>query len=660
MPFELPKWAIEMAWVSDHDVALPSVVEGVNVVLNRVRLAAFLTDFAEDRDVRDLLALDALGAASGLPLSSTGEPESIPLLTLRPFRIWEYAWLYKCLGLSAGGAKVLDLGGPASHLSVLSAIAGCRVTSLDINPVFVQAAKECARGLDLDLLDARVGDMRDLSVFPDDHFDIVMSSSVLEHLTANDQETALREMARVLKPGGTVGLTFDFGNGAPGANEHLPPPHAPPPDAREALRRYLQGSLVQLGNPFSEDPIPGSLFRNATISYSVASLFLGKPPISAIQNPRCETGDSALRHLTIRDFPYRIYKYVTGTINHQQGDAAVLEQAATDRDREIGIREQRIAGLEAVAAERLAAMEDRDREIGIREQRIAEFAVIAAERLAAMQDRDREIGIREQRIAEFASIAAERLVAMQDRDREIEIREQRIAGLEAVAAERLAAMQELDREVEIREERSAAPESVAAERLAAMGGRDREIGTREQRIAALEAVAAERLAGMGDRDREVEIREQRIAALEAVAAERLAAMGDRDREIGIREQRIAALEAVAAERLAAMGDRDREVEIREQRIARLKSMVTRPLAAMLDGDREVGIREQRIANLESIAAERLAAMQDRDREIEIREERSARLESIAAERLTAMQDRDREIGSASTASPASSPLPPSA
>src|ERR1039458_4399730 len=196
MPFELPKWAIEMAWVSDHDVDLPSVVEGINVVLNRVRLAAFLTDFAEDRDVRDLLALDALGAASGLPLSSTGEPESIPLLTLRPFRIWEYAWLYKCLGLSAGGAKVLDLGGPASHLSVLSAIAGCRVTSLDINPVFVQAAKECARGLDLDLLDARVGDMRDLSVFPDDHFDIVMSSSVLEHLTANDQETALREMAR--------------------------------------------------------------------------------------------------------------------------------------------------------------------------------------------------------------------------------------------------------------------------------------------------------------------------------------------------------------------------------------------------------------------------------------------------------------------------------
>ena len=46
-----------------------------------------------------------------------------------------------------------------------------------------------------------------------------------------------------------------------------------------------------------------------------------------------------------------------------------------------------------------------------------------------MQDRNREIEIREQRIARLESIAAERLTAMQDRDREIESRERRIAQL---------------------------------------------------------------------------------------------------------------------------------------------------------------------------------------------------------------------------------------
>jgi hypothetical protein len=42
---------------------------------------------------------------------------------------------------------VLDLGGASTHLSVLAALAGCQVTTIDINPVFVQAARECAEAL---------------------------------------------------------------------------------------------------------------------------------------------------------------------------------------------------------------------------------------------------------------------------------------------------------------------------------------------------------------------------------------------------------------------------------------------------------------------------------------------------------------------------------
>src|SRR5262249_29876869 len=139
-----PVWASELAWIFEGDEPQPRQIDGVNTVLNRARLADYLTRFGEDRDVRDLLILDVLANAAGLPITSTGLAEDKPSLSLRPFRIWEYSWLYKALHLSRGGARVLDLGGPATHLSLLAAITGCSVVSIDINPQFVSASQECA------------------------------------------------------------------------------------------------------------------------------------------------------------------------------------------------------------------------------------------------------------------------------------------------------------------------------------------------------------------------------------------------------------------------------------------------------------------------------------------------------------------------------------
>ena len=481
MAWNFPAWASELAWLSEDDRDFPVSLDAVNLVLNRARLAAFLSEFAEDKDVRDFLALDLLGTIAGLPLSSTGLAETAPSLASRPFRLWEYVWLYKVLGLSGGGMKVLDLGGPATHLSVLAAIAGCDVISIDINPEFVEAANECALTLKLPFLTARLGDMRDLSQLPAESFDMVISCSVLEHLTDCDQEIALQQIARVLKPAGLVGLTFDYGPGAPGANEHLPPPHHPPGSAAIALRRYSQGGLAHAGNSLYEDAIPGSLFRHDRVRYTVASLFLTKAGQREVEVPRCERAGSALGGLVIRDLPYRVYKGIerTGALMDQLSGAS--------------------ARLEATAAERLAAMQDRDREIQARERRILVLEAAAAERLAAMQDRDREIQVREQRIAALEATAAERLAGMQDRDREIQAREQRIAALEATAAERLTAMQDRDllisnlhTEIESRDRaiqeigrRAGALEAAAGERLAAVVARDQVIATLQTQFAAL-------------------------------------------------------------------------------------------------------------------------------------------------------------------------------
>ena len=472
-----------MAWVSDDDGALPSETDGINVVLNRIRLARFLVCFAEDKDVRDLLALDVLGSAVGLPLSSTGLLEDSAVLATRPFRLWEYAWLYKSLRLNQGGRKVLDLGGPASHLSVLAAIAECDVTSVDINPVFVQAGNACAEILHLNSLRARLGDMRDLSSFPDESFDTVVSCSVLEHLTADDQRTALREMARVLKPGGVVGLTFDFGIPAPGANEHLPPPHDPPQSAADALCRYVQAGLAAIGNPFSEEPIPGSLFRHHSVSYTVASLFLAKPPVPTMGIPQPERTGSVLQKLVIQDLPYRIHKSVTSRAalvnelriaSQAQGEIGESSQARVLERAEAAVREhrRRSAALEQVAADRLAAMNEKDqamaqlsgeldrRDLALQEarnqlacavetineqhRRSVALEETAAERLAAMNEKD-------QAMAQLSGELGRRDIALQEaRDQLVHAVETvnqqhlRAVGLEQAAAERLAAMNEKD------------------------------------------------------------------------------------------------------------------------------------------------------------------------------------------------------------------------
>ena len=82
-----PQWAAELAALTPEDRTLPAGLPGVNLALNRARLARFLAEFAEDGDVRDLLLLDLLGVAIDAPVSSTGTVEDIPTLAQRPFRL---------------------------------------------------------------------------------------------------------------------------------------------------------------------------------------------------------------------------------------------------------------------------------------------------------------------------------------------------------------------------------------------------------------------------------------------------------------------------------------------------------------------------------------------------------------------------------------------
>ena len=102
------------------------------------------------------------------------------------------------------GERVLDGGcGNARDLIELFGL-GCRCTGIDYSPNMVEEARQELAKHDITDVTLEVGDLTDLQ-FPDESFDKVFASEVLEHIP--DYRKAISEMARVVKPGGTVVVT---------------------------------------------------------------------------------------------------------------------------------------------------------------------------------------------------------------------------------------------------------------------------------------------------------------------------------------------------------------------------------------------------------------------------------------------------------------------
>jgi ubiquinone/menaquinone biosynthesis C-methylase UbiE len=109
----------------------------------------------------------------------------------------------------AGSRKLLDCGCGSGGITVglAAVVAPDQVTGIDIAASEIERARERAAGLIN--VNFAVEDIRVLP-YPDNSFDAIFAHNMLEHLLDPDQ--ALREMQRVLKPDGLIGIRdIDFG-----------------------------------------------------------------------------------------------------------------------------------------------------------------------------------------------------------------------------------------------------------------------------------------------------------------------------------------------------------------------------------------------------------------------------------------------------------------
>jgi len=148
------------------------------------------------------------------------------------------------------GEEVLDIACGDGNAAIPAAKRGAKVTGLDLVPELLEAGRGTASeaGVEIDWVE---GDAEQLP-FEDGSFDHVLSTVGI--MFAPNHELAAREAARVLRPGGRIGLANWRPDGSVGrffktTASHMPPPpedFQPPPlwGTEEHVSKLFEGTGV--------------------------------------------------------------------------------------------------------------------------------------------------------------------------------------------------------------------------------------------------------------------------------------------------------------------------------------------------------------------------------------------------------------------------------
>ena len=147
---------------------------------------------------------------------------------------------------------VLDVACGTGNAAIPAALAGARVTGIDLTPEMLAKGRERAEaaGARIEWVE---GDAEDLP-FPDEHFDVVLST--FGCMFAPRHEVVADEIARVLRPGGRLGLCTWTPDGAIGeffrvVGGYFPPDpeYVDPPLAwgdEDHVRELFEGTGIAL------------------------------------------------------------------------------------------------------------------------------------------------------------------------------------------------------------------------------------------------------------------------------------------------------------------------------------------------------------------------------------------------------------------------------
>lgn len=164
---------------------------------------------------------------------------------------------YRQLGVQAGD-RLLDLGCGFGRHAYQAARLGAQVVAFDAGADEVLEVQHTFAAMavagELDITSARVGAVRGDALrlpFADGSFDRVIASEVLEHIP--DDEIAMAELARVLRPGGSMAVTVprcgpEFVNWALSDAYHdIPGGHVRIYRSSDLVRRLQRTGLAAVG-----------------------------------------------------------------------------------------------------------------------------------------------------------------------------------------------------------------------------------------------------------------------------------------------------------------------------------------------------------------------------------------------------------------------------
>ena len=172
----------------------------------------------------------------------------------------------------APGQRWLDLATGTGEIARPAARAGAEVTGIDLAPDLIETAKRRAEEEGVDVR-FEVGDAEDLQV-EDASFDVV--SSTFGVMFAPDHEAVARELARVCKPGGRLGLTTWLPEGGLGQffavmRQYQPPPAPGVGSPFEwGKREYVE---QMLGEAYELEFEEGNTPHDAESGEAIADLF---------------------------------------------------------------------------------------------------------------------------------------------------------------------------------------------------------------------------------------------------------------------------------------------------------------------------------------------------------------------------------------------------